>query len=78
MVRANSEMDFGGATKFDPIYHFDSERVDAAMEILREFWNQTVLLAKAKEYQRARQCLGQVFHSLQVKDGYVSSVDTKL
>lgn len=78
VVRANSDMDLSSATNSDPIYHFDAERVDAAMEMLREFWNQSVLLAKAKEYQGARQNLGQLLHSLQVKDGYASSVDTKL
>lgn len=78
VVRANSNMDFGSATKSDPIYHFDAERVDAAMEMLREFWNQSVLLAKAKEYQGARQNLGQLLHSLQVKNVYASNVDTEL
>ncbi|XP_076138630.1 von Willebrand factor A domain-containing protein 7 [Alosa pseudoharengus] len=65
VVRANAEMDFLSATRSDPIYHFDSERVDAATEMLREFWNQSVLLAKAREYQGARHNLGQLFHSLQ-------------
>lgn len=77
VVRANGDTDFDNGMEYDPIYHFDSERVDAAIEKLREYWNQTVLLAKAKEYQRAREDLGKLFHSLQVKDGYSSNIDTK-
>ncbi|KAL2096210.1 hypothetical protein ACEWY4_008358 [Coilia grayii] len=65
VVRSNADMDFANYAKLDPVYHFDSERVDTAMEMLREFWNQTVLLVKAKEYQGARHSLGQLFHSLQ-------------
>lgn len=72
VVRSNADMDFANYAKLDPVYHFDSERVDTAMEMLREFWNQTVLLVKAKEYQGARHSLGQLFHSLQVGHGCVS------
>ena len=70
MVRSNAAMDFLSSTRSDPVYHFDSERVDAAMEMLRVFWNQSVLLANAREYQGARENLGQLFHSLQVKDSW--------
>nr|XP_055030758.1 von Willebrand factor A domain-containing protein 7 [Misgurnus anguillicaudatus]XP_055030759.1 von Willebrand factor A domain-containing protein 7 [Misgurnus anguillicaudatus] len=65
VARTNADMDFLSATRSDPIYHFDSERVTGATEMLREFWKQTVLLTKSKEYQGARQSLGQLFHSLQ-------------
>uniref|UniRef100_A0AAY4ATS1 von Willebrand factor A domain containing 7 n=1 Tax=Denticeps clupeoides TaxID=299321 RepID=A0AAY4ATS1_9TELE len=65
VVHSNAAMDFLSSTRSDPVYHFDSERVEGAMEMLREFWAQTVLLAKAKEYQGARHNLGQLFHSLQ-------------
>ncbi|XP_062408716.1 von Willebrand factor A domain-containing protein 7 [Sardina pilchardus] len=65
VVRANAGMDFLSDTCSDPVYHFDSERVDAATEMLRKFWNNSVLLVKTREYQGARQNLGQLFHSLQ-------------
>uniref|UniRef100_A0AAY4ED27 von Willebrand factor A domain containing 7 n=1 Tax=Denticeps clupeoides TaxID=299321 RepID=A0AAY4ED27_9TELE len=65
VVHSNAAMDFLSSTRSDPVYHFDSERVEGAMEMLQEFWAQTVLLAKAKEYQGARHNLGQLFHSLQ-------------
>ncbi|XP_067275622.1 von Willebrand factor A domain-containing protein 7 [Pseudorasbora parva] len=65
VASANAAMDFLSATRSDPVYHFDSERVEEATEMLREFWGQTVLLAQAKEYQGARHSLGQLFHSLQ-------------
>ncbi|TNN25931.1 von Willebrand factor A domain-containing protein 7 [Liparis tanakae] len=58
-------MDFLNSTRSDPVYHFDSERVDSAMGLLRQFWDQTLLSVRAKEYQSARHSLGQLFHSLQ-------------
>ncbi|XP_042599631.1 von Willebrand factor A domain-containing protein 7 [Cyprinus carpio] len=65
VASANAEMDFLSSTCSDPVYHFDSERVEGATQMLREFWGQTVLLTQAKEYQGARRSLGQLFHSLQ-------------
>ncbi|XP_043119942.1 von Willebrand factor A domain-containing protein 7 [Puntigrus tetrazona] len=65
VASANSEMDFLSSTCSDPVYHFDSERVEGATQILRELWSQTVLQTQAKEYQGARHSLGQLFHSLQ-------------
>lgn len=66
VASANVAMDFLSSTRSDPVYHFDSERVEGAIQMLREFWAQTVLLTQAKEYQGARRSLGQLFHSLQV------------
>uniref|UniRef100_A0A8D2ZG30 von Willebrand factor A domain containing 7 n=1 Tax=Scophthalmus maximus TaxID=52904 RepID=A0A8D2ZG30_SCOMX len=65
VVKANAAMDFVSSTRSDPVYHFDSERVDSAVTMLRQFWAQTVLSVRAKEYQSARHSLGQLFHSLQ-------------
>ncbi|KAA0714551.1 von Willebrand factor A domain-containing protein 7 [Triplophysa tibetana] len=65
VASANAAMDFLSSMRSDPIYHFDSERVDGATEMLRDFWSQTLLLTKSKEYQGARRSLGQLFHSLQ-------------
>ncbi|XP_051512664.1 von Willebrand factor A domain-containing protein 7-like isoform X2 [Myxocyprinus asiaticus] len=65
VASANAAMDFLNSTRSDPIYHFDSERVEGATEMLRDFWSQTLLLTRAKEYQGARRSLGQLFHSLQ-------------
>ncbi|XP_059187731.1 von Willebrand factor A domain-containing protein 7 [Centropristis striata] len=65
VVKSNAAMDFWSHTRSDPVYHFDSERVDSSMGMLRQFWTQTLLSVRAKEYQSARQSLGQLFHSLQ-------------
>ncbi|XP_015461758.3 von Willebrand factor A domain-containing protein 7 [Astyanax mexicanus] len=65
VVSANADMDFLSATRSDPVYHFDSERIEGATEMLREFWKQTVLLTQKKKYQAARNSLGKLFHSLQ-------------
>uniref|UniRef100_A0A665V1Y3 von Willebrand factor A domain containing 7 n=1 Tax=Echeneis naucrates TaxID=173247 RepID=A0A665V1Y3_ECHNA len=65
VVKSNAAMDFLSSTRADPVYHFDSERVDTAMGMLRQFWAQTLLSIRAKEYQSARHSLGQLFHSLQ-------------
>ncbi|XP_070762602.1 von Willebrand factor A domain-containing protein 7 [Enoplosus armatus] len=65
VVKSNAAMDFLSSTRSDPVYHFDSERVDSAKEMLRQFWAQTLLSVRAKEYQSARHSLGQLFHSLQ-------------
>ncbi|XP_044057175.1 von Willebrand factor A domain-containing protein 7 isoform X2 [Siniperca chuatsi] len=65
VVKSNAAMDFLSSTRSNPVYHFDSEHVDSAMEMLRQFWAQTLLSVRAKEYQSARYSLGQLFHSLQ-------------
>ncbi|XP_048836896.1 von Willebrand factor A domain-containing protein 7 isoform X1 [Brienomyrus brachyistius] len=65
VVRANAAMDFLSATRSDPVYHFDSEHVEEAAAMLREFWVQTLFSVQAKKYQGARQSLGQLLHSLQ-------------
>uniref|UniRef100_A0A3P8UVC1 von Willebrand factor A domain containing 7 n=1 Tax=Cynoglossus semilaevis TaxID=244447 RepID=A0A3P8UVC1_CYNSE len=65
VVRSNAAMDFLSSTRSDPVYHFDSERVESAVELLRQFWTHTLLSIRAKEYQSARRSLGQLFHSLQ-------------
>ncbi|KAJ7995231.1 hypothetical protein DPEC_G00242390, partial [Dallia pectoralis] len=43
VVHSNAAMDFLSSTRSDPIYHFDSERMEEAIEMLREFWDQTLL-----------------------------------
>ncbi|XP_068568500.1 von Willebrand factor A domain-containing protein 7 [Cebidichthys violaceus] len=65
VVKSNAAMDFLSSTRSDPVYHFDSERVDSSMGMLRQFWAQILLSVRAKEYQSARHSLGQLFHSLQ-------------
>ncbi|KAL4647360.1 von Willebrand factor A domain-containing protein 7-like [Arapaima gigas] len=65
VVRANANVDFWSSTRSDPEYHFDSERVEGATAKLREFWNQTLMSIRNKEYQGARKSLGQLLHSLQ-------------
>ncbi|XP_051934053.1 von Willebrand factor A domain-containing protein 7 [Hippocampus zosterae] len=65
VVHSNAEMDFLSSTRSDPVYHFDSERVESAVAMLRQFWAHTLLSVRANEYQSARQSLGQLFHSLQ-------------
>ncbi|MEQ2167580.1 hypothetical protein GOODEAATRI_005490 [Goodea atripinnis] len=41
------------------------ERVDSSIAMLRQIWTQIVLSIRAKEYESARNSLGQLFHSLQ-------------
>ncbi|XP_067450315.1 von Willebrand factor A domain-containing protein 7 [Thunnus thynnus] len=65
VVKSNTDMDFLSSTRSNPVYHFDSERVNSAMLMLRKFWVQTLLSVWANEYQSARHSLGQLFHSLQ-------------
>ncbi|XP_071352336.1 von Willebrand factor A domain-containing protein 7 [Trachinotus anak] len=65
VVNSNAAMDFLSSTRSDPVYHFDSERVDSAMVMLQQFWAQILLSVQAKEYQSARHSLGQLLHSLQ-------------
>ncbi|XP_054884330.1 von Willebrand factor A domain-containing protein 7 [Poeciliopsis prolifica] len=65
VVNSNADVDFKSATKGDPVYHFDSERIDDSIAKLREVWTQIILSVRAKEYVRARHSLGQLFHALQ-------------
>lgn len=65
-MQSNADMDFLSSTKSDPVYHFDSERVDEAAAVLRQLWAQTLLSVRARQYQSARRSLGQMCHSLQV------------
>ncbi|XP_030007783.1 von Willebrand factor A domain-containing protein 7 [Sphaeramia orbicularis] len=65
VVKSNVAMDFLSSTRSNPVYHFDSEQVNRSMVMLRQFWTQTILSVRVKEYQRARYSLGQLFHSLQ-------------
>ncbi|XP_012738317.2 von Willebrand factor A domain-containing protein 7 isoform X1 [Fundulus heteroclitus] len=65
VVNSNANMDFLKSTRSDPIYHFDSERIDGSIAKLREFWTKIVVSTRAKEYESARGSLGQLFHSLQ-------------
>ena len=66
VVKSNAAMDFLSATRSDPVFHFDSERVDGATAVLRQAWSQTLLSVRATQHQSARRSLGQLFHSLQV------------
>lgn len=63
---SNANMDFLSSTRSNPVYHFDSERVDGSILKLRQFWTQIVLSVRAKEYKSARYRLGQLSHTLQV------------
>lgn len=76
VVKSNAAMDFLSSTRSDPVYHFDSERVDGATVMLRQFWTQTLLSVRAKEYQSALHSLGRLFHSLQVHSGTVTKIQT--
>lgn len=66
VVQSNADMDFLSSTKSDPVFHFDSERVDEAAAVLRQLWAHTLLSLRARQYQSARRSLGQLCHSLQV------------
>lgn len=68
VVRSNAAMDFLSSTRSDPVYHFDSERVEGSTLMLRQFWAQTLISVQADEFQSARRSLGQLFHSLQVRE----------
>ncbi|KAG9342175.1 hypothetical protein JZ751_017175 [Albula glossodonta] len=58
-------MDFLSSTRSDPVYHFDSERVEEAVDMLQQFWAQTLLSVRSRDNQGARRSLGCLFHSLQ-------------
>ncbi|XP_053728230.1 von Willebrand factor A domain-containing protein 7 [Synchiropus splendidus] len=65
VAKSNAAMDFLSSTRSDPVYHFDSEQVESATVMLRQFWAHTLLSVRANQYARARSSLGQLFHSLQ-------------
>ncbi|XP_067102530.1 von Willebrand factor A domain-containing protein 7 [Osmerus mordax] len=65
VVKSNAAMDFLSSTRSNPVYHFDSERIEDAIQMLQLLQSQTVLSVQAKDYQGARHSLGQLFHSLQ-------------
>uniref|UniRef100_A0A3P9NGV8 von Willebrand factor A domain containing 7 n=1 Tax=Poecilia reticulata TaxID=8081 RepID=A0A3P9NGV8_POERE len=65
VVNSNANMDLKSATKYNPVYHFDSERIDDSIAKLREFWTRIILSVRAKEYASARHSLGQLSHALQ-------------
>ncbi|XP_007562866.1 von Willebrand factor A domain-containing protein 7 [Poecilia formosa] len=65
VVNSNADVDLKSATKDNPVYHFDSERIDDSIAKLREFWTRIILSVRAKEYAGARHSLGQLFHALQ-------------
>ncbi|XP_032401073.1 von Willebrand factor A domain-containing protein 7 [Xiphophorus hellerii] len=65
VVNSNADMDLKSGTAANPVYHFDSERIDDSIAKLREFWTQIILSVRAKEYASARHSLGQLSHALQ-------------
>ncbi|MBN3319139.1 VWA7 protein, partial [Atractosteus spatula] len=65
VVRANAHMDFRSEMQSNPIYHFDSERIQGARDFLRWRWIQTLDSITARDYQGAREGLGYLLHSLQ-------------
>lgn len=67
VVNSNADMDLKSGTAANPVYHFDSERIDDSIAKLREFWTQIILSVRAKEYASARHSLGQLSHALQVQ-----------
>ncbi|XP_063794125.1 von Willebrand factor A domain-containing protein 7 isoform X2 [Pseudophryne corroboree] len=65
IVSANANMDFLNGTRNDPIRHFDSERVKQGNSLLLRSREDLVRNIQAKEYEGARETLGQILHSLQ-------------
>ncbi|XP_075042709.1 von Willebrand factor A domain-containing protein 7 [Mixophyes fleayi] len=65
IVSANANMDFLNGTRNDPIRHFDSERVRLGNSLLLRAREDLVRNLRAKEYEGARETLGQILHSLQ-------------
>ncbi|XP_015196502.2 von Willebrand factor A domain-containing protein 7 isoform X1 [Lepisosteus oculatus] len=65
VVRANAHMDFRSEMQSNPVYHFDSERIQGARDLLRWRWIQTLDSIRARDYQGAREGLGYLLHSLQ-------------
>ncbi|KAM4697003.1 von Willebrand factor A domain-containing protein 7 [Rhinophrynus dorsalis] len=65
IVSANANMDFLNGTRSDPLCHFDSERVMQGNRLLLRAREEMLLSLRAKEYEGARERLGQILHSLQ-------------
>ncbi|XP_073405064.1 von Willebrand factor A domain-containing protein 7 isoform X1 [Dendrobates tinctorius] len=65
IVSANANMDFLNGTRNDPIMHFDSERVRQGNSLLLRAREDLLRNMRAKEYEGAREILGQILHSLQ-------------
>eukprot|EP00079_Xenopus_tropicalis_P029372 XP_012824701.1 PREDICTED: von Willebrand factor A domain-containing protein 7 isoform X2 [Xenopus tropicalis] len=65
IVSANANMDFLNGTRDDPLCHFDSERLKQGNRLLLRMRDQLLVSVKAKEYEGARDRLGQILHSLQ-------------
>ncbi|XP_066560124.1 von Willebrand factor A domain-containing protein 7 [Amia ocellicauda] len=65
VVQASANVDFDMSTKHKPQYHFDSERVQQAMELLQRHWKHIQDAMRAGDHQGARKSLGQLLHSLQ-------------
>ncbi|XP_018085658.1 von Willebrand factor A domain-containing protein 7 isoform X2 [Xenopus laevis] len=65
IVSANANMDFLNGTRDDPLCHFDSERLKQGNWLLLRMRDQLLGSLKAKEYEGARDKLGQILHSLQ-------------
>ncbi|XP_069799856.1 von Willebrand factor A domain-containing protein 7 isoform X2 [Dendropsophus ebraccatus] len=65
IVGANANMDFLNGTRNDPIRHFDSERVRQGNSLLLRAREDLLWNMRAKEYEGAREILGQILHSLQ-------------
>ncbi|KAM9323903.1 von Willebrand factor A domain-containing protein 7 [Gastrophryne carolinensis] len=65
IVSANANMDFLNGTRNDPIRHFDSERVIQGNRLVLRAREELVRTMNAKEYEGAREILGQILHALQ-------------
>ncbi|XP_066437705.1 von Willebrand factor A domain-containing protein 7 isoform X2 [Eleutherodactylus coqui] len=65
IVSANANMDFLNGTRNDPLRHFDSERVRQGNSLLLQAREDLLWSMRAKEYEGARELLGQILHSLQ-------------
>ncbi|XP_063287457.1 von Willebrand factor A domain-containing protein 7 [Pelobates fuscus] len=65
IVNANANMDFFSGTRDDPLCHFDSERLLSGNSRLLRSREKLLEAVIAKDYEGARQKLGQILHSLQ-------------
>ncbi|XP_044162628.1 LOW QUALITY PROTEIN: von Willebrand factor A domain-containing protein 7 [Bufo gargarizans] len=65
IVSANANMDFLNGTRNDPLRHFDSERVRQGNSLVLRAREDLLWSMRAKEYEGAREILGQILHSLQ-------------
>lgn len=65
IISANANMDFLNLTRNDPLRHFDSERVRQGNSLLLRAREELLSYLSAKEYEGAREILGQILHALQ-------------